>query len=136
MKNALKILIVDDHKTYRKSLKNFLKINFKESLISEAENGQECLEMISKDAYDLILMDIQMPVMNGIEATKAAVSLYPDSKIICISMFGSTKDEAEMTKAGASAFLSKESDPTTIVKVLVQVLNTKKDSKPIQNDHV
>ena len=124
--NALKILIVDDHVTYRKSMAIMLKNRFPLSEITLAGDGSECLDILEKRSVDVVLMDIQMPVLNGIEATKRAHSLYPDLKIIGISMFGSPGERLAMMEAGAYRFHCKEDDPSILTDTIEQVFQGKK----------
>ena len=107
MKHKLKFLIVDDHKIFRKSLKMTIQRLFPDSMFKEAENGLEFLEIIEKDNYDLIFMDMKMPEMNGIEATKIAVKKLPDLKILGISMFSSNEVVDKFLSVGAKGFIQK-----------------------------
>ena len=84
----LKIYIVDDHKLFREGLKLLLSTQDFVQHIYEASNGKEFVENLSLSDCDVVLMDIEMPEMNGIEATEAALRLKPGLKIIVLSMYG------------------------------------------------
>jgi len=88
MNNPIKVIIVEDHTIFREGLKKVLSEIPDVELIGEAENGQVFLELLKKVSPDIVLMDIKMPVMDGLETTDQALKLYPDLKIIILSMFG------------------------------------------------
>jgi DNA-binding NarL/FixJ family response regulator len=102
-----KVVIVDDHAIFRQGLVMVINRmnNFK--VIGESENGKEFLELLKKTIPDIILMDIRMPVMTGIEATQKAIEKYPGLTIAALSMSGEEKDLQAMINAGALGFLLK-----------------------------
>jgi len=103
------IIIVDDHLIFRQGLKAI--INFEEvgSVIGEASNGEEFLSLLSELKPDLILMDIDMPQMNGFEATKKALEINPDLKIIAFTVFSEDEYYTKMMMLGAKGFILKSS---------------------------
>ena len=105
-----KILIVDDHQQFVEAFKFMLLDYFEDSIdtIDIATNGQECLDILSKKFIDLIFMDIDMPVMNGIEATRQAINQYRDLKIIALSFHSDMKYIVQMIEAGARSYIVKE----------------------------
>ncbi len=107
--NNLKIYIVDDHSLFREGL-HFLLNNCEFiSEIKEATNGREFLENVERFNPDIVLMDIDMPELNGIEATKEALKRFPDMKIMALSMYSNENFYTEMIEAGAKGFLIKNS---------------------------
>jgi len=102
------ILIVDDHKIVREGLKNLLLRKFKIEKIKEAQDGLGALELVKKDFFKFIIMDISMPNLNGIDATKEIMSFSPESKIIILSMHSDKNYVFESLKAGAKGFLLKD----------------------------
>ena len=104
------LIIVDDHSLFRDGLKLLLKNYFPEISISEASDGQQFLNMLASANPDIVLIDINMPVMDGIEATKRAISSNPDLKIIALSMFGDEAYYYKMIDAGVKGFLLKNSE--------------------------
>jgi DNA-binding NarL/FixJ family response regulator len=82
----LKIIIVDDSKIFRTVLRNFLQKESHCSIITEASSGEEFLALNNVKSADIILMDLQMPGMDGYEVTKKAIERYPDIKVLAITM--------------------------------------------------
>ena len=108
MKKAIHILIVDDHKLIRTGLTMALNHSCIRHTITEAVNGKEALQKVAKEDFDLILMDISMPEMNGIEATRRIKRLYEDLPILAISMHTDEEDINQMMLAGASGYVFKD----------------------------
>lgn len=118
--NATRIALVDDHALFRNGLKLLLSDRF--SVVMEAQNGKEFIDNLTPDnAPDVVLMDISMPVMNGIDAARAAISKVPELKIIALSMFGEEDYYYEMINAGAKGFLLKNSDIKDVIAAIEQV---------------
>jgi two-component system, NarL family, response regulator LiaR len=116
------IFLVDDHKLFREGLKLLLK-NLKDvNEVWEAENGEEFLNRLTEQQPDLVLMDIEMPVMNGIDATMQALVRFPELKIIALSMFGDEEYFQRMIDAGACGFLMKNSDFSEVKRAVANVL--------------
>jgi DNA-binding NarL/FixJ family response regulator len=120
--DKVNIILVDDHKLFREGLKLLLKNLEEVNEIWEAANGEEFLNKISEQQPDLVLMDIEMPVMNGIDATTQALALYPDLKIIALSMYGDEEYFQQIIDAGACGFLMKNSDFSEVKRALTNVL--------------
>ncbi len=125
MKRKLRILIVEDQHIFRKGLILLLKEIPGVEIFGEASNGQEFLEMIQDERPDIVMMDIQMPVMNGIEATKKAIELYPSLRIVAISMFGDEEYLVSMLEAGIKGFLLKTVDEYELSKAIELVADNK-----------
>jgi DNA-binding NarL/FixJ family response regulator len=108
--DEIKIVIVDDHSLFRNGLKLLLTNAGNFTIIAEASNGKEFLELLPNINSDIILMDIDMPEMDGIEATTKALAINPNLKIIGLSMYGEEEYYYKMIEAGVSGFLLKNSD--------------------------
>ncbi|MFC2151790.1 response regulator transcription factor [Bacteroidota bacterium] len=106
----MNILIVDDNKEFREAFKFILQENFsgKYENIYEAENGVQCLKLVKEHPVDIIFMDKQMPVMDGVEASKAIVDQYRNIRIIAVSFHSELEDIKSMLEAGARNYLIKE----------------------------
>ena len=106
----IKIVIVDDHSLFRNGMKLLLTSAGNFSIVAEASNGKEFIELLNTIVPDIVLMDIDMPEMDGIEATTKALEIYPDLRIIGLSMYGEEEYYYKMIEAGVSGFLLKNSD--------------------------
>ena len=105
-----KVIIVDDHTLFRNGLRILLNTLEDYQVVAEAANGKQFIELLEKDLPDLVLLDINMPVMDGIEAATIAQKLYPDIKIITLSMYGEEDYYYKMVNAGVKGFVLKNSD--------------------------
>jgi two-component system response regulator DegU len=101
-----RVLVADDHAGFRKCLVEFLKETTELDVIADAQDGQQAVDMTLMLHPDVVIMDLDMPRMNGIEATRKIAGIFPDIRIICISMHLFT-DEAEVLAAGAARYLPK-----------------------------
>ena len=127
MKNQekIKIIVVDDHELFRKGLTMVINKLKNSKVVAEASNGQEFLEIIKSTDADIVFMDIKMPVMNGIEASKKALEYNPDLKIIALSMFGEEEYLQKMIDAGVVGFLLKKSNIEDINRAINLVYHGK-----------
>lgn len=107
MEPTIRVIIVDDHMIFRQGLSRVIDKLKNVKVVAEASNGNEFLEIIKTTPCDIVFMDIEMPQMNGIMATQAALQLYPTLKIIALSMFGEEEYLQQMIDAGAFGFLLK-----------------------------
>jgi len=107
--NKLTIILVDDHQLFREGLKLLLQVNPNFGEIHQASNGVEFLTLLDSVTPDVVLMDIAMPEMDGIEATRLALKKIPDLKVIALSMFGYEGYYMKMIEAGAKGFILKNS---------------------------
>ncbi|HHU34056.1 MAG TPA: response regulator transcription factor [Bacteroidetes bacterium] len=117
----IKIVIVDDHQLFRNGLKILLN-SFREfEVIGEASNGVEFIDVIKFTFPDIVLMDINMPEVDGIEATRRGLKLNPDLKIIALSMYGEEDYYYKMVDSGAKGFLLKDSDINEVREAILTV---------------
>jgi DNA-binding NarL/FixJ family response regulator len=117
----LDVIIVDDHSLFRNGLKILLTTTGQFKVVAEAENGKEFLDLLTHIQPDIVLMDIDMPVLDGIEATKEALKKYPNLKVITLSMFGEEEYYYKMIEAGVKGFLLKNSDINEVKNALITV---------------
>ena len=123
MEKAYNLIIVDDHSLFRDAIKFVLTQSDKINIIGEASNGNEFLNMIRDVKPDLVLMDIAMPVMDGIESTAEAIKRYPDLKVIALSHYGEEPYYYRMVEAGAMGFVVKDSGSDELLKAIDTVMN-------------
>ena len=117
----LKICIVDDHKLFREGLKLLLSTQDFVRHIYEASNGKEFIENLSWMDCEVVLMDIEMPEMNGIEATEKALHLRPELKVIVLSMYGDEQYYYKMVDAGVKGFVLKNSGIEKVITAIHKV---------------
>lgn len=118
-----KVILADDHTLFRNGLK--LLINNKDDfkVTAEVSNGVELLDALKKDSFDIILLDISMPEMDGFEAATKIKELYPHIPIITLSMFGEEEYYFKMVGIGVKGFLLKNSDFDEVYNALSTVIN-------------
>jgi DNA-binding NarL/FixJ family response regulator len=121
----IRIIIADDHQLFRNGLKILLDAFPEFEVVGEASNGKEFLTLLGNTKAEIALMDINMPEMDGIEATRNAVKIDPGISIIALSMYGEEEYYYKMVDAGAKGFLLKDSD---IAEVKEAILTIRKGS--------
>jgi len=104
---TIRLLLVDDHKIMRQGLARLLSTEVDIQLIGEAGDGQEALELVQQLRPDVIVMDVSMPRMDGIKATRRILQQHPDTRIIGLSMHEQDDMAQAMLEAGAAAYLTK-----------------------------
>ncbi|WP_349408646.1 response regulator transcription factor [Pseudalkalibacillus sp. SCS-8] len=110
-----KIVLIDDHKLFREGVKRILDMEENFEVVAEGDDGQDAVDLIESYVPDVVLMDINMPNINGVEATRRLVERFPDIKVIILSIHD---DEAYVTHAvqtGASGYLLKEMDADALI---------------------
>jgi DNA-binding NarL/FixJ family response regulator len=117
----MKLMIVDDHKIFRDGLKLLLSHFPFVDIIWEAADGREFLEKLETVKPDIVMMDINMPVMGGIEATIEALDRYPDLRIIVLTTFHDEDYVEQMMLAGVEGYMLKRSTPEEFEKALLKV---------------
>jgi len=123
MAEKIKVMIVDDHEIFRNGLKMVLgKLKYVE-VAGEATDGKEFIDMLDDVNADIVFMDIEMPELNGVDATKVALKKYPKLKIIALTMFGDDEYIQSMLDAGAKGFLMKNINKETLDKAIQTVNN-------------
>ena len=120
--NKKRIVIADDHALFRNGLKMLIGQNEKYEVVAEASNGKELIGVLEQTETDLILLDISMPEMDGIEAAGIITGRFPQLPILTLSMFGEEDYYFKMVTAGAKGFLLKNSDISEVYSALDTVL--------------
>lgn len=121
-KNRPNIILVDDHLIFRQGLKSLLTAMKIANVIGEAANGKEFLDLLSHLKPDLVLMDIDMPSMNGVEATQKSLTIFPDLKIVAFTMFGDEEYYYKMVDLGVKGFILKSSGISELERAISEVM--------------
>jgi len=120
----INVAIADDHKIFRKgvilSLKAYTNINF----ILEAENGEELIKGVEKEQPDIVLLDLKMPVRDGIETTKYLNKHFPKIRILILTMYEDERFVGHLMESGANGYLLKSTDAAEIKQGIMDVMNT------------
>ena len=124
MKN-ISVYLVDDHALFREGLKLLLSNLGYIDQIYEAEDGQQFIDGLAKHPVDIVMLDIEMPVMNGVQAARLAKAMVPGIKVIALSMYSDESYYLSMIEAGACGFLLKNSSFQEVEKAIVDVWHDK-----------
>lgn len=118
MNGIIKVMIVEDHVIFREGLKKVLESMNNVEVIGEAANGALFLELLKTKVPDIVLMDIKMPEMNGLEATEKALQLCPNLKVIVLSMFGEEEYLYALVLLGISGYLLKNTSMSNLKRAI------------------
>ena len=105
---SIRILLVDDQALFREGLHTLLSVQPDIEVIGEAENGAVAVEMVAQHRPDVVLMDVRMPVLDGVAATRQIQAAYPDSRVIMLTTFDDDEYVFEGLRAGAVGYLLKD----------------------------
>jgi two-component system response regulator NreC len=125
-----KIILADDHQLIRTALKSFIESIKNLSVIGEASNGREVIDLLKKDLPDIVIIDIAMPELNGLQTIKYLLKDHPQLKIIVLSMHSNEEYVAEALSSGASGYILKDSAPNELELAINTVLSGKKYLTP------
>jgi DNA-binding NarL/FixJ family response regulator len=117
----MKILLVDDHKLIRDAIKSYMDSDDEFDVVDEAGNGQEALILLKTVEVDVVMLDISMPVMDGIVCAQEIRNAYPDIKVLALSMMNDNQFIKQMLAAGALGYILKNSGEEEIKKALRKV---------------
>lgn len=120
---AIKILIADDHGILREAITSLLNNEFGMEVIGEAQDGRTAVQLAKELHPDVIIMDIAMPGLNGIEATRQIVREMPNIKVIALSVYADRRSVREMLKAGASGYVPKQCAFKELVTAIQNVVS-------------
>ena len=130
MKKSIRILVADDHNIVRKGIKVLLATEKDMQVVGEAENGLEAVEKAVSLEPDVVLMDIVMPGMDGIEATRKITAERPSTRILVLTSFAADDKVFPAVKAGALGYLLKDSTPQQLVEAIRQVARGEPSLEP------
>jgi signal transduction histidine kinase len=117
----MKVLLVDDHAPIRRGLRQLLELKTDYEIVGEGANGMEAITQVDHLIPDIVLMDMNMPVMNGVEATRAIKERHPEVKVLALTAFGEMPLVAAMVKAGAAGYLLKGGPPQELIESMEAV---------------
>lgn len=117
------VCVVDDHQIFRKAMMRLLTMFPRIGEVTEAENGSACLQKMAERLPHVVLLDLEMPVMNGIDCASQLIQKYPDLKIIILTMHDSEKYMLYMLELGVNSFLLKNTDPDELERAIYSVVD-------------
>ena len=149
----MKVIICDDQDIVRDGLELLLKLEHDIEIVGIASDGAEAVELVAQKKPDLVMMDLKMPVMNGVEATRQIKTRYPTVKVLVLTTYGTDDWVLDAIRAGASGYLLKDApreevlkairgtvegkiylDPSVAGKVIGEISNTKKKTATMLTD--
>jgi DNA-binding NarL/FixJ family response regulator len=133
---TIRIILADDHRIVRQGLRILLEAEPDMEVIAEADNGRKVLKQAQELAPDVIIMDLSMPELNGVEATRQILSGAPEVKVVALSMHSDSLFVLNMIKAGASGYLLKDCALEELVKAIRTVVSHKTYLSPGVSDIV
>lgn len=122
----IKLLIADDHALFREGLKRVLSDTFGVCAIDEAVNGQEVIEKVAKNNYDIVLLDISMPGRSGLDVLKQLKCNNPDLHVLVVSMHSEAEYAERVLRAGAFGYITKERTPEELILAIRRIASGKK----------
>ncbi|WP_164669698.1 response regulator transcription factor [Virgibacillus doumboii] len=119
----IRVLLVEDQAIVRQGLKVILEQDENITVTHEADNGQHALDILERHMVDFVMMDVRMPVMNGIEATREIKKRWPDVKILVLTTFNDDEYAVQTLKDGANGFLLKTSESAKLIEAVHSCMN-------------
>lgn len=107
-RSVIEVVLADDHHVLREGLRSLINQEDDMTVVAEADNGRKVVELVAKAAPNVVVMDVSMPDLNGIEATRQVLERAPDTRILALSMHSDKRMVAGMLGAGASGYLLKD----------------------------
>ncbi|GMM67007.1 UvrY/SirA/GacA family response regulator transcription factor [Alteromonas sp. MTD1] len=131
----IKIILADDHDLVRTGIRRILEDVSDFTIIAEAKNGEDAVQLCRKNAPDVVLMDVNMPGIGGLEATKKIVRMSENTRVICVSMHKESPIPLQVMEAGAFGFLTKDAEPEEVIMAIHKVFGGQKyiDSEVANN---
>lgn len=119
--STIKVLVVDDHKIVRRGIRQLLDVAQGVEVVGEASSGEDAIRFIRDTPVDVVLLDVKMPGIGGLEATRRMMRINSDIKIIAVTAFYSEPFPTRILQAGAAGYLTKECDPDEMVLAIKKV---------------
>jgi len=118
MENKISVVIVDDHQLFREGIKRILEMESNFEVVGIGSNGEEACQLAEMHQPDVFLMDINMPIMNGVEATERIKSISPMSRVVVLSIHDDENYVHQVIASGASGYLLKEMDAESLIEAI------------------
>jgi DNA-binding NarL/FixJ family response regulator len=118
---TIRILLVDDHTVVRQGLRALLKAEEDIEVIGEAENGRVAVQFVRKNPPDVVIMDVAMPLLNGLEATRQILKMAPATRVLVLTSYSDDDCVQQLTDAGVSGYLIKQTAANDLVKAIREV---------------
>ena len=129
-KNLIKIILVDDHELVRTGIRRILDDVKDFSVVSEASSGEDAVALCRRNAPDVVLMDVNMPGMGGLEATRKIIRMAENTRVICLSMHKEHPIPAQVMQIGAFGFLTKDAEHEEMIRAIYKVASGQKYLAP------
>ena len=133
---TVKVLLADDHPVVRGGMRNFLERETDFSVIGEAEDGLQAVQLAEKLLPDVLILDMMMPHLNGLEVLRQLTKRLANTRVIILSMQSADPYVTQALKAGAAGYVLKDSAPDELVKAIRQVLNGQRYLSPQLNERL
>jgi DNA-binding NarL/FixJ family response regulator len=117
----ISVLLVDDHTVVRQGLRALLKMEEDIEVIGEAENGRQAVQMARKTPPDVVVMDVAMPLLNGLEASRQILKTLPTTKVLVLTSYSDDECVQQLTEAGVSGYLIKQTAANDLLKAIREV---------------
>lgn len=114
----IKIVLIDDHELFREGIKRILALEPGFEIVADGKDGSQAIDLVREHKPDIILMDINMPQMNGVEATKQLTKTFPNVKVLILSIHDDESYVTHVLKTGASGYLLKEMDADALIEAV------------------
>ena len=114
----IRVLLVDDHTVVRQGLRVLLEAEADIAVIGEAETGRQAVQLATKLMPDVVVMDIAMPMLNGLEATRQIIKALPNAKVLVLSSYSDDEYVHQLTEAGAAGYLLKQTAAADLIKAV------------------
>ncbi|MEM9091884.1 MAG: response regulator transcription factor [Cyanobacteria bacterium P01_F01_bin.53] len=114
----IRLLLVDDQTIIRQGLKSLLELNDDIEVVGEAANGKVALEKVSELTPDVVLMDLRMPMMDGVAATRTIAAQFPETKVLVLTTFDEDESVGQAIQAGAIGYLLKDTEPEALTQAI------------------
>ena len=132
-RDRIRVLLVDDHAMVREGLRSLLEMYDDVVVVGEASDGRQAVEIVDQVQPSIVVMDINMPAMNGVEATSRIKARHPDTIVIGLSVNAAEENQAAMKKAGAAVLLTKEAAVDQLYRTIRQAMSKaeSRDDSPV-----